>query len=101
MRKPNSAQKMPLHRFQYLYSSRPEFVAHDVHALDAVSAKFLYIKNERKPFEFGPRNLSSGYLKIVFLKMPTFLDHLRATGTVVVSDSGDFECKIVPCITNW
>lgn len=28
-------------------------------------------------------------------EMPTSLDYLKATGTVVVSDSGDFECKIV------
>jgi len=35
------------------------------------------------------------YLQIPLLEMSTSLDHLKATGTVVVSDSGDFECEPV------
>ena len=48
--------------------------------------------------------ISLSNLRTFIIKdMTTSLDQLKQTGTVVVSDSGDFECKLsfflsVPCI---
>lgn len=33
--------------------------------------------------------------------MSTSLDHLKATGTVVVSDSGDFECEYLAAFASF
>ena len=79
-----------------LHSSRRQ----DVHAPDAVSAKFLYTKNERNPSSSGFVTAIISISPDCITRMSTSLDHLKATGTVVVSDSGDFECKILSYITN-
>ena len=46
----------------------------------------------RSPF-FSPPTTTISYFPTLPLEMSTSLDYLKATGTVVVSDSGDFECK--------
>jgi len=38
-------------------------------------------------------SLTSSHLFWFQTTMPTSLDQLKSTGTVVVSDSGDFECE--------
>lgn len=47
-----------------------------------------------------PQPPPSTYPRISPLDMSTSLDHLKATGTVVVSDSGDFECKPVSTLSS-
>lgn len=47
-----------------------------------------------EPLPF-PQPPPSSDLRVLPLKMSTSLDYLKATGTVVVSDSGDFESKLV------
>lgn len=49
--------------------------------------KYLALPPSTPPFS------STTIISISSVEMSTSLDQLKATGTVVVSDSGDFECK--------
>ena len=49
----------------------------------------------RSPSSSFPQPPRSRYLQVLLSEMSTSLDQLKATGTVVVSDSGDFESKPV------
>ena len=62
------------------------------HARQRPSSNISLLLPGPPPFHQPP---PSPYLQILPLKMTTSLDYLKATGTVVVSDSGDFECKLV------
>ena len=54
----------------------------------------------RSPFFFPPTTTISHFPTLP-LEMSTSLDYLKATGTVVVSDSGDFECKPTRFHPSW